>query len=109
MGNTDRLRKWREGGHIQGFWIDELHLVSQTMIITTHCPHRSIFTQPCAKIRPLSDQFAFFFTQLLGKIGNFMAMSSLAAGVGGLFWLETNIQLSRSLLEKLNMMSFIEN
>jgi len=47
--------------------------------------------------------------ELLGKIGNFMAMSSLAAGVGGLFWLETNIQLSRSLLEKLNMMSFIEN
>jgi len=47
--------------------------------------------------------------ELLGKIGNFMAMSSLAAGVGGLFWLEANIQLSRSLLEKLNMMSFIEN
>jgi len=40
--------------------------------------------------------------ELLGKIGNFMAMSSVAAGVGGLFWLETNIQLSRGLLEKLN-------
>ena len=35
-----------------------------------------------------------FFAQLLGKIGNFMAMSSLAAGVGGLFWLETYIQPS---------------
>merc|ERR1711992_41402 len=40
--------------------------------------------------------------ELLGKIGNFMAMSSIAAGLGGLFWLETNIQLSRGLLEKLN-------
>merc|ERR1711992_473200 len=39
--------------------------------------------------------------ELLEKIGNFMAMSSVAAGLGGLFWLDTNIQLSRSLLEKL--------
>jgi len=40
--------------------------------------------------------------ELLGKIGNFMALSSLAAGIGGLFWLETNTQMSRNLLEKLN-------
>ena len=70
----------------------------------------SHYIQPSNISSALSLWFCyFFFAQLLGKIGNFMAMSSLAAGVGGLFWLETNIQLSRSLLEKLNMMSFIEN
>ena len=70
---------------------------------------QAIITNLVISLVPYLYGSVTFFAQLLGKIGNFMAMSSLAAGVGGLFWLETNIQLSRSLLEKLNMMSFIEN
>ena len=59
--NTDRLRKWREGGHIQGFWIDELHLVSQTMIISTHCPHRSTLHNPAPKYGHSPINLRFFY------------------------------------------------